>query len=92
MKHEAHRNGPVNLAAAVIWRAIDDALSVVVVKHEKSAFSPSAATQADARAFCTHSAGEWADARADWCDAVGINPEAVRAFVLAGMARRANRR
>ena len=37
----------------------------------------------EARAFLTSAAGPWAQARADWCGAAGIDPDQLRRRALA---------
>ena len=57
-----------DLAAAVLLRAIEDAKGMACTALE----------QAQARIFLTAEAGEWAQARALWCQAAGLDDAAVR--------------
>ena len=64
------------LAGEVLRQAIEDARSY---PGERSL---SWQDVQEARLFCTEPAGEWAEARQDWCDAGGFVPEAFRSTAM----------
>lgn len=60
------------LFAAVIHQAIDDARSKSLGHNDRT----------DAHSFLTESTGAWARSRAAYCDALGIDADAVREHAL----------
>ena len=79
------QTGPVGLAAAVVQRAVDDALSIPHVPGSKTTHNaerPTVEEHDAAIRFCTADRGQWAKEREWWCDAAGILPDAVRYHVL----------
>ncbi len=74
-----------SLAAAVVQRAVDDALCQNRVLHDGDG------SRGDGILFCTSASGEWAHARAIWCDAAGIDPNALRHRIIALRERLKNR-
>jgi hypothetical protein len=64
------------LALRVIEQAIHDATALPIVpKRARTQCRPDAQEQDEARRFLFAPAGEWAAARAQWCEAAGVSPE-----------------
>jgi hypothetical protein len=63
------------LALRVIEQAIHDATALPIVpKRTRTQCRPDAREQEEARRFLFAPAGEWAAARDEWCEAVGVSP------------------
>jgi hypothetical protein len=64
------------LALRVIEQAIQDATAEpVMAGRARSQCRPVEREQAEARHFLFAPMGEWATARAHWCEAAGVSPE-----------------
>lgn len=64
------------LALRVIEQAIQDATAEpIMAGRARSQCRPVAREQAEARRFLFAPVGEWAAARAEWCEVAGVSPE-----------------
>ena len=72
------------LAAAVVLLAIEDARCMAASASSRSGRRPSRSDVSMAWQFLTAARGQWAESRGRWCDAAGIDPEALRQRILAG--------
>lgn len=72
------------LACAVVLRAIEDARCTAPSATSYSLHQPHGSDVSMAWQFLTAERGQWAESRVRWCDAAGIDPEALRQRILAG--------
>lgn len=73
----------VSLAAAVVGEAWRNLTAQIVAGNSAYSTCVTPEEARDARRFCTDPRGPWAEARAAWCLAAGIDPDAFRDRALA---------
>lgn len=73
----------VDLAKSVILQAVRD----VMLRCDGGSGRPQIAEQRAARLFLTEQTGEWASSRQLWCDLAGFDADALRARIVAVLAR-----
>jgi hypothetical protein len=80
---DAKNNAAQDLYWAVIMRAVMDALFLPHMEKPEESHT-------QAISFCTDTFGGWAESRRAYCDALGLEPERLRQYVIDVLENRAD--